>query len=86
MHDNEKILTGYRINFNTIRKISRTIFMVHNETVNVWTHLIGVVFFILLITYTYIYMAPHSKAGSLWYPDLNHTRKMDSELLGMHIG
>ena len=86
MHDNEKILTGYRINFNTIRKISRTIFMVHNETVNVWTHLIGVVFFILLITYTYFYMAPHSKAGSLWYPDLNLTRKMDSELLSMHIG
>ena len=71
MHDNEMILSGYRINFNTMRKISRTIFMIHNETVNVWSHLIGVIFFILLISYTYVYMVPPKGDSTLWYLDLS---------------
>ena len=32
--------------------------MVHNESVNVWTHLIGAICFIGLILYTFTYLAP----------------------------
>ena len=32
---------GYRICFNTYSRAFRSLFMIHNETVNVWTHLIG---------------------------------------------
>jgi hypothetical protein len=46
LRDNEYIKLGYRINFNTKRKILRSLFLLHNETVNVWSHLLGVIVFI----------------------------------------
>jgi adiponectin receptor len=48
VQDNEYIHTGYRINFNSPRKIFRSLFMPHNELVNVWTHLIGAILFLIL--------------------------------------
>jgi hypothetical protein len=33
--DNEFIYSGYRINFNSTKKIVRSLFMMHNESVNV---------------------------------------------------
>lgn len=47
--DNEFILKGYRINFHTIKKISKSACMCHNETVNIWTHFIGFILVISLI-------------------------------------
>ena len=38
--DNEYLLTGYRKNHNTIKKILKSIKTKHNELINVWTHLI----------------------------------------------
>jgi hypothetical protein len=58
MRDNEYIFRGYRIGFNSKRKILKSLFMIHNESVNVWSHLIGAFFFILLIFYTLFYLAP----------------------------
>jgi hypothetical protein len=52
LRDNEYILRGYRIGFNTKAKILKSIFMLHNESVNVWSHLIGVFVFIALLIYT----------------------------------
>jgi len=46
--DNEYIHTGYRINFNTPRKVFRSLFMAHNELVNIWSHLIGAILFLIL--------------------------------------
>ncbi len=51
LQDNEFILRGYRIGFNTRQKILRSLFMLHNETVNVWSHLIGVIVFLGLLIY-----------------------------------
>jgi len=51
LRDNEYILTGYRINHNTITRILRSLFMLHNESINVWSHLIGVGVFTFLIAY-----------------------------------
>jgi len=50
--DNEFILHGYRINFNTKMKIFKSLFMLHNETVNVWSHLLGVFAFFAYFLYT----------------------------------
>jgi adiponectin receptor len=52
LRDNEFILRGYRIGFNTKEKIMKSIFMLHNETVNVWSHLLGVFAFIGLFIWT----------------------------------
>lgn len=41
IRDNLFILTGYRVGFDDVRKTTPTIFMWHNETMNVWTHLFG---------------------------------------------
>ena len=38
MKDNEHITHGYRINFDSPRKIFKSLFMVHNESVNIWSH------------------------------------------------
>jgi len=51
MADNKFILTGYRINFTTCKRICRSFCMLHNETINVWSHLTGVGFFICLLVY-----------------------------------
>lgn len=38
MKDNEHITHGYRINFDSPKKIFKSLFMVHNESVNIWSH------------------------------------------------
>lgn len=48
LQDNEYIHTGYRVSFNTVRRILRSLFMAHNESVNVWSHLVGVGIFVVL--------------------------------------
>jgi channel protein (hemolysin III family) len=47
MQDNPFILTGYRCGY-TFKMCCRSLFALHNETMNVWTHLVGVAFFLLL--------------------------------------
>lgn len=58
--DNEYIHTGYRINFNSSKKICKSLFMLHNESVNVWSHLIGVAIFIGLLFWTIFQLSPIS--------------------------
>ena len=52
--DNETIELGYRINFSSKSLIFKSLFMLHNESVNIWTHIIGVTIFITLIFWTAI--------------------------------
>ena len=49
--DNEFIKYGYRVGFHSIKSILKSLFMCHNEFINVWTHLIGIFIFIGLIVY-----------------------------------
>ena len=46
---NKFIHRGYRINFDSYCKLIKSLFMIHNETVNVWTHLFGMIIFVYLI-------------------------------------
>ena len=55
IQDNEFLLHGYRLNFFTMRKIFRSLFMCHNESVNIWTHLLISLFCFYLIFQTEFY-------------------------------
>ena len=56
MQLNEYIKKGYRINCNSIYKSIKSLFIIHNESINIWSHLLGSIFFIFLIHYTYKYI------------------------------
>ena len=56
IQDNEYIKRGYLLNCNTFKKTLRSLLMLHNESVNVWSHLIGAIFFFFLIWYTTIFI------------------------------
>lgn len=51
MADNAYIHTGYRINYNNFKKAFKSMFMLHNETGNIWTHLLGFIFVVVLMIY-----------------------------------
>lgn len=80
LQDNEFIKRGYRINCNTIPKVLKSLFMLHNETINIWTHLLGLILAIGFIIYTAIFVIK-SKAPS---PLINY-EKMVNELKDVAI-
>ena len=51
---NRYLLSGYRTDFHTFKSSLRSLFMFHNETLNVWTHLIGSILFIIVLSYLFI--------------------------------
>ena len=42
-------MNGYRINYDSWKETLKSLFQIHNETVNVWTHLAG--FVVCLVTF-----------------------------------
>jgi hypothetical protein len=59
MKDNEYITSGYRINFNSVKRVAQSLFMLHNESVNIWSHLLGALFVVFLAVYTTIFIKSH---------------------------
>lgn len=51
LRDNEFILGHYRADW-PLKQVFLSIFTIHNETLNVWTHLIGFILFLFLTIYT----------------------------------
>jgi adiponectin receptor len=51
LRDNEYILRHYRSDW-PLKETVLSIFTIHNETLNIWTHLIGFLFFLALTIYT----------------------------------
>ncbi len=49
--DNNFIRTGYRVN-NSFSDALWSLFAIHNETINIWTHLLGALLFIGLSVYS----------------------------------
>ena len=49
LKDNKYIQQGYRINFYSLKTIFKSLFMVHNELINIWTHFLGAIILIILI-------------------------------------
>ena len=47
--DNKLLRNGFRIGYNDFRLCFKSLFQCHNELLNIWTHLLGAIFFILCI-------------------------------------
>ena len=70
LRDNDYIKTGYRIGFNSVSRILRryeyvndiytkiSLFELHNESVNVWSHLIGALGLFIMIFVVAFYIGP----------------------------
>ena len=54
--DNEYIKKGYLLYCDSIIKALKSLFALHNESVNIWSHLLGAIFFLCLIGYTAIFI------------------------------
>ena len=55
--DNEYIRHGYRIGYdNSMVAIFKSLFHLHNEFVNVWSHFCGMLLFVGLIIYTLFFL------------------------------
>ena len=53
---NEYIIKGYRCNYRSLCAVLMTIFDWHNETINIWSHLLGCIgFTAVLVQFTYYY-------------------------------
>ncbi|KAL5706714.1 Heptahelical transmembrane protein 4 [Ranunculus cassubicifolius] len=81
LRDNEYIIGHYRSEW-PLKQVLLSIFTLHNETLNVWTHLIGFILFLSLTIYTAMELPKmvdlHSLQHMLKRVDLH---KMQSELL-----
>lgn len=81
MQHNSLIMTGYRINFDSCAKITRSLFMLHNETINIWTHLIGCIMFIILVRHTFTSQEP----SEFYYQVLLHNSNRTGALTDLGI-
>ncbi|XP_019423825.1 PREDICTED: heptahelical transmembrane protein 4-like isoform X2 [Lupinus angustifolius] len=59
LRDNEYILGHYRSEW-PMKQVLLSIFTIHNETLNVWTHLIGFFLFLALTIYTAMQIPKHN--------------------------
>lgn len=67
MAENPYILSHYRAFYTTARCLT-SIFRLHNETVNIWSHLIGVAVFVGLIIRLFgRYIVPEYHAGNVYF-------------------
>ena len=74
LKDNEYIKEGYLINCNSFNKVFRSILVCSNETINIWSHLIGCIISILLI----IFIACFLKTGKI--KELSQTEYEDIQI------
>lgn len=56
LKDNEYIKKGYLINCHSLKLVLRSLFICSNETINIWSHLLGCIISILLILFTAMFI------------------------------
>ena len=84
--DNVYIKRGYRINYTSFRLVMRSLLLLHNESVNIWSHLIGVFVWLLLVFYTLVLLSPgitHSPSEELFtriYGSNMHSRHSSDDV------
>lgn len=52
LQDNEHLVLGHRLPLNSFAACFKSIFQIHTETGNIWTHIVGMVAFIIIAVYT----------------------------------
>ena len=73
--DNEYIKNGYLLNCNTIKKTIKSLFVLHNELVNIWSHLLGALFFIALIFYSIFFITNYRAQLKIIKNDISQAAK-----------
>ncbi|BFZ58763.1 hypothetical protein PYCC9005_005828 [Savitreella phatthalungensis] len=68
LQDNQYIQSGYRAPSNSVVGSFWTVFGVHNETVNIWTHLLPSVWFVGALVYFLFYRLPSEPARDHIHP------------------
>ncbi|OAE23122.1 hypothetical protein AXG93_3986s1070 [Marchantia polymorpha subsp. ruderalis] len=83
LRDNEYILSHYRADW-PLRETILSIFSIHNETLNIWTHLIGFFLFLGLTIYT-VWQMPRVEYPTLTristFPMFTDLNKLHSEIM-----
>lgn len=67
--DNMYITEGYRIHHNTTMRACKSLYSCHNETVNVWTHLLGSVVYMIIFAFLIFSVGPHHNAVNSAFED-----------------
>ncbi|XP_048335132.2 heptahelical transmembrane protein 4 isoform X2 [Ziziphus jujuba] len=83
LRDNEYIVGHYRSEW-PLKQVLLSIFSIHNETLNVWTHLIGFFLFLSLTIYTAMKIPKVVDLHTLHFPDVlkkADLHKLQEELL-----
>ncbi|KAK1716729.1 hemolysin III family channel protein [Colletotrichum acutatum] len=62
--DNQFIITGYRPDSNSYRASFRSLGYLHNESVNIWSHLLGAVAFVITGAVLYAVIAPRYESAN----------------------
>nr|CAG8440764.1 10869_t:CDS:2 [Entrophospora candida] len=55
MKDNSAIIRGYRLPTFSYIKCINSLFYLHNESVNIWSHFVGAMIFLVLSIFTFLY-------------------------------
>lgn len=63
--DNEYILTGYRQVSSSLKKSTMSVMSTHNETVNIWSHLIGALLFSIVPLCAFCWLGMHQTNASI---------------------
>lgn len=80
-HENELIKSGYRIGYTTYKEIFLSMFSLHNETTNVWSHFLGLILFlVVLIVILIIYPNIDSMGIAGSFNKYNEQRTLNSSL------
>ncbi|KAH9303692.1 hypothetical protein KI387_008096, partial [Taxus chinensis] len=84
LRDNEYILRYYRSEW-PLKQVLLSIFSIHNETLNVWTHLVGFFIFLCLTVYTATKIPKVVDLSALHplphIPNRDHFHKFHSDLI-----
>ena len=81
MKDNEYIKNGYRINCDSLWKCFKSLFVIHNESINIWSHLLGSLFIFFLIFYTMIFITSYKTQINIINFDFENIKKYAEPLL-----
>lgn len=71
MVDNRFLLGGYRVGFSSFKSTLKSLFELHNELMNVWTHLVGAIIFLAIL----VLVTGRSLPESDHSPELNYAMR-----------
>lgn len=55
--NNKHIYDGYRLNYRTYWDLIKSVWDIHNETCNIWSHFLGALLFVFLLYYNYTHFS-----------------------------